>query len=63
MIVRIFAEARQYAKENGYPIVLHSRFSLNGAGVGVATDEKSLTDLFAEALKLSPTGEVYLERL
>lgn len=55
-------EAKEAAKEIGYPVVLRPAFTLGGTGGGFANDEKELDDIAANAFNLSPVHQVLVEK-
>ena len=50
------------AKKIGYPVVLRPAFTLGGTGGGFADNEHELRELIKHALKLSPVGQVLVEK-
>ena len=52
----------KYANIIGYPVVLRPAFTLGGTGGGFADDDKEVIELGKNALKLSPVGEVLVEK-
>ena len=60
-IARSLEEAREAAKELGWPIILRPSFTLGGAGGGIAHDAKELEAKVALALAESPSHEVLVE--
>ena len=55
-------EAREAAKEIGYPVVLRPAFTLGGTGGGFAYDEAELDEIAMNAFKLSPIHQVLVEK-
>lgn len=55
-------EAKAAAIEIGYPVVLRPAFTLGGTGGGFAFNEDELCALMKNALKLSPTHQVLIEK-
>ncbi len=55
-------EAKEAAKEIGYPVVLRPAFTLGGTGGGFANDEKELQEIGINAFKLSPVHQVLIEK-
>lgn len=55
-------EAKEAAKEIGYPVVLRPAFTLGGTGGGFANDEEELIDIGLNAFKLSPVHQVLVEK-
>lgn len=50
------------AKEIGYPVVLRPAFTLGGTGGGFAYNDEELKEIVKHALKLSPVGQVLVEK-
>ena len=55
-------EAKQAAKEIGYPVVLRPAFTLGGTGGGFVGDEEELVEIGLNAFKLSPVHQVLVEK-
>lgn len=55
-------EAKEAAREIGYPVVLRPAFTLGGTGGGFANDEKELEDIAVNAFNLSPVHQVLVEK-
>ena len=55
-------EAKQAAAEIGYPVVLRPAFTLGGTGGGFADNDEELAEIMKNALKLSPVGQVLVEK-
>ena len=55
-------EAKKAAEEIGYPVVLRPAFTLGGTGGGFADNEEELLEIMKNALKLSPTHQVLVEK-
>ncbi len=55
-------EAKEAAKEIGYPVVLRPAFTLGGTGGGFAENEKELIEIGENAFKLSPVHQVLIEK-
>jgi carbamoyl-phosphate synthase large subunit len=56
------AAAEAFAAPTGFPLVLRAAFTLGGTGSGVAHDMAELRARMAEGLRLSPVGQVLLEK-
>ena len=54
-------EARGYAIELGYPLVVRPSFTMGGLGSGFAYNEEDLVRIVTQGLQESPTTEVLLE--
>lgn len=55
-------EAKQAAREIGYPVVLRPAFTLGGTGGGFAGDEAELEEIAVNAFHLSPVHQVLVEK-
>ncbi len=55
-------EAKGAAQRIGYPVVLRPAFTLGGTGGGFANNEEELIEIGANAFKLSPLGQVLIEK-
>ncbi len=55
-------EGMEAANKIGYPVVLRPAFTLGGTGGGFADDEEELKTIIKNALKLSPVGQVLVEK-
>ena len=56
------AEAYEKARAIGYPVVLRPAFTLGGTGGGFAENDAELGPLAKNALRLSPAGQVLVEK-
>jgi carbamoyl-phosphate synthase large subunit len=54
-------EAKEFAKELGYPLVVRPSFTMGGLGSGFAYTEDELVRIAGDGLHYSPTTEVLLE--
>ena len=54
-------EAREFAKDLGYPLVIRPSYTMGGLGSGFAHDEPELVRMVTDGLHNSPTTEVLLE--
>ena len=55
-------EAKQAAREIGYPVVLRPAFTLGGTGGGFAYNEEELIEKGINAFRLSPVSQVLIEK-
>ncbi len=55
-------EAKEAAKEIGYPVVLRPAFTLGGTGGGFADNEEELIEIGHNAFMLSPVHQVLIEK-
>jgi len=60
-IATTLEDARHYAAELGYPLVIRPSFTMGGLGSGFAHDEAELVRMVEDGLHQSPTTEVLLE--
>lgn len=56
------AEAADAADAIGYPVIIRPAFTLGGTGGGFADNKEELYELVKNALKLSPVGQVLVEK-
>jgi carbamoyl-phosphate synthase large subunit len=61
-IVTNLHEARQLAKQIGFPVIVRPAYTLGGTGGGIARDEKQLTDIASRGLRMSMINQLLLER-
>lgn len=54
-------QAKEYANELGYPLVVRPSFTMGGLGSGFAYNEKDLLRIAGDGIHQSPTHEVLLE--
>ncbi len=55
-------EAKEAAREIGYPVVLRPAFTLGGTGGGFAYNEEELIETGLNAFRLSPVHQVLIEK-
>ncbi|MGK0716560.1 carbamoyl-phosphate synthase large subunit [Leucobacter sp. W1153] len=60
-IARTLDEAKEFAKDLGYPLVVRPSFTMGGLGSGFAYTEEDLIRIAGDGLHYSPTTEVLLE--
>jgi carbamoyl-phosphate synthase large subunit len=56
------AGARAAAAELGFPVMVRVAYTLGGKGGGVAHSAQELTEVASRGLRLSPAGQILLER-
>lgn len=56
-----FEEAKQVAKELGYPVIVRVAYTLGGKGGGVAQNEIELYEIVSRGLNASLVGQVLIE--
>ena len=62
IIATSIEEGIEAANKIGYPVILRPAFTLGGTGGGFAENEEELKELIKHALKLSPVGQVLVEK-
>ncbi|GAA2181506.1 carbamoyl-phosphate synthase large subunit [Leucobacter tardus] len=60
-IARTIDEAKKFAKDLGYPLVVRPSYTMGGLGSGFAYTEEDLVRIAGDGLHYSPTTEVLLE--
>jgi carbamoyl-phosphate synthase large subunit len=55
------AQARAFARQNGFPAIVRPSFTLGGSGGGIAYNLEELEQIVARGLALSPVGQVLVE--
>ena len=60
-IAHTLEEAKSFAEELGYPVVVRPSFTMGGLGSGFAWNEEDLIRIAGDGLHYSPTNEVLLE--
>ncbi len=54
-------EARQFARDLGYPLIIRPSFTLGGTGGGIAYNAEEMAAIVARGLDLSPVHQVLVE--
>ena len=60
-IATTLEQAKEFAEELGYPVVVRPSFTMGGLGSGFAYTEEDLIRIAGDGLHYSPTNEVLLE--
>ena len=60
-VAHTLEEAKEYALDLGYPLVVRPSFTMGGLGSGFAYTEEELVRIVTDGLHYSPTTEVLLE--
>ena len=61
-VVYTVEETLDFARENGYPVIIRPAYTLGGTGGGIAADEESLKAITESGIGQSPIGQVLIER-
>ncbi|MFR4582552.1 carbamoyl-phosphate synthase large subunit [Clostridium cadaveris] len=61
-IVTTMEHGIEYANQIGYPVIVRPAYTLGGTGGGIAANETELKVILESGLKLSPVGQVLLEK-
>ncbi len=61
-IVTSYEQAKQFAKTNGYPVIIRPAFTLGGTGGGIAENDKEFQEIVLKGLKHSIIHQVILEQ-
>ena len=56
------AEALEFAKECGYPVIVRPAFTMGGTGGGLCDNEAQLKEIVANGLDLSPATQCLIEK-
>ncbi|HEX4231013.1 MAG TPA: carbamoyl-phosphate synthase large subunit [Bryobacteraceae bacterium] len=60
-LVNNVADALDFARRMGYPLILRPSFTMGGAGGGIAYNREELIEILERGLDLSPVHEVLVE--
>ena len=55
-------EAKEIVSETGFPAIIRPSYTLGGAGAGIAHTPEDFNSLIEWGLKISPTGEILIEK-
>jgi carbamoyl-phosphate synthase large subunit len=61
-IVTSLAEARSFAEDIGFPIIVRPAYTLGGTGGGIAHGARELMEICSRGLRMSMIGQLLLER-
>lgn len=59
--IHAFSEAKEFAEETGFPIIIRPSFTLGGTGGGTAYNIEEFETIVNRGLDASPTNEVLIE--
>ncbi len=61
-VVTTYPDARDFAREIGFPVIVRPAYTLGGSGGGIAVNEGELEDIAPNGLALSRVGQVLIEK-
>ncbi len=61
-VVTTVAGALEFAEEIGYPVIVRPAFTLGGTGGGMATTPEELKEIAGTGIRVSPIGQVLIEK-
>jgi carbamoyl-phosphate synthase large subunit len=61
-VVTTYADARDFAREIGFPVIVRPAYTLGGTGGGIAMNEGELEEIAPNGLALSRVGQVLIEK-
>ncbi len=61
-VVETYADALDFAKEIGFPVIVRPAYTLGGTGGGIAENEEELFQIAPHGLRLSRVGQVLIEK-
>ena len=61
-IAHTVEEAKAFAKNVGYPVVIRPAYTLGGTGGGIASNQQELERISADGIRLSRVGQVLVEK-
>ncbi len=62
LVVMDVEGALRFAGEIGYPVIVRPAYTLGGSGGGIAADEKALLEIAENGLRMSPIGQILVEK-
>ena len=61
-VVTTYVDARDFAREIGFPVIVRPAYTLGGTGGGIAMNEGELEEIAPNGLSLSRVGQVLIEK-
>jgi carbamoyl-phosphate synthase large subunit len=61
-VVTTYEDARDFAREIGFPVIVRPAYTLGGTGGGIAMNEGELSEIAPNGLSLSRVGQVLIEK-
>jgi carbamoyl-phosphate synthase large subunit len=62
VIVTTVAQALDFAKEIGYPIIVRPAYTLGGTGGGICHTDEELVEIVSSGIRYSPIGQCLVEK-
>ena len=62
MVVTTLDDAREFATETGFPLIVRPAFTLGGTGGGMAADMGELMEIAGNGIRMSPIGQILVEQ-
>src|SRR6187455_301895 len=62
IIVTSVAEAVEFARTIGFPIIIRPAYTLGGTGGGISNNEEELIEFVTSGIRYSPIGQCLVER-
>ena len=62
LVVTEVASALTFAKAIDYPVIVRPAYTLGGSGGGIAADENALEEIAKSGLRMSPIGQILVEK-
>ncbi len=61
-VVTHMEDARAFAVETGFPLIIRPAFTLGGSGGGIVDNMDELNEIAANGLRMSPIGQILVEQ-
>ncbi len=61
-VVTKVEDALEFAIEISYPVIVRPAYTLGGSGGGIAVDENALKEIAGNGLRMSPIGQILVEK-
>ncbi|NLA86555.1 MAG: carbamoyl-phosphate synthase large subunit, partial [Clostridiales bacterium] len=61
-VVTTLEDAKSFALEIGFPLIIRPAFTLGGSGGGIVSDMAELSEIATGGLRLSPIGQILVEQ-
>ena len=61
-VVTHMEDARAFAEETGFPLIIRPAFTLGGSGGGIVDNMDELNEIAANGLRMSPIGQILVEQ-